>query len=49
MDDRHPEIDDRFVGDWIAFGLNQLEAFLANHARFDAWCAGRQADTPQAA
>jgi hypothetical protein len=35
------EIDDRFVGDWFAFGLAQLEAYLANHARFEAYCARR--------
>jgi hypothetical protein len=23
------EIDDRFVGDWFAFGLSQLEAYCA--------------------
>jgi hypothetical protein len=35
------EIDDRFVGDWFAFGLSQLEAYLAKHARFEAYCARR--------
>ena len=36
------QIDDRYVDEWFAFGLSQLEAYLAKHARFDAYCARRE-------
>ncbi len=36
------QIDDRYVGEWFAFGLSQLEAYLAKHARFAAYCARRE-------
>ena len=49
MDDCHREIDDRFVGDWVEFGLYQLAEYLANHARFDDYCARRESDTRQTA
>jgi hypothetical protein len=37
----YPEIDDRFLGDWIEFGMIQLNAYLASHARFARYCDKR--------
>lgn len=42
-DIRHLEIDERYLGDWVAFGLGEIEAFLTRHARFAAWCDERDA------
>ena len=36
-----PQVDERFVDDWIRFGLSELESYLSKHARFDAYCRGR--------
>jgi hypothetical protein len=38
----HVEIDDRFLTDWIEFGMNELSAYLRKHARFDAFCERRE-------
>jgi hypothetical protein len=35
------QIDERFVDDWIAFGVAELESHLAKHARFEAYYATR--------
>lgn len=35
------ETDERFMGDWIAFGFAEMETYLLKHARFDAYCARR--------
>jgi hypothetical protein len=35
------EIDERFLSEWVEFGVAELEAYLTNHARFEAWCARR--------
>jgi hypothetical protein len=37
------EIDDRFWVEWIEFGMIQLDAYLANHARFARYCDERDA------
>jgi len=42
MSPSHTQIDDRYMGEWFAFGLSQLEAYLAKHARFAAYCARRE-------
>lgn len=39
----YPEIDDRFWGEWIEFGMIQLNAYLASHARFAHYCDERDA------
>ena len=26
------------MGDWVAFGMSELQAYLAKHARFAAFC-----------
>jgi len=38
-------VDERFVDDWIRFGISELEAYLGKHARFDAYC--RRRDTAE--
>jgi hypothetical protein len=37
------QVDERFVDDWIRFGLSELEAYLGKHARFEAYCSRRDA------
>jgi hypothetical protein len=39
-----PQVDERFVDDWIRFGLSELESYLGKHARFDAYCNRRETD-----
>jgi hypothetical protein len=39
----YPEIDERFFGDWIEFGMLELNAYLASHARFARFCDEREA------
>jgi hypothetical protein len=40
------EIDERYLGDWVAFGMGEIQAYLTRHARFAAWCDER--DRPAA-
>lgn len=35
---REPSLDERFMGDWVAFGMSELQAYLTKHARFAAFC-----------
>jgi hypothetical protein len=50
MEDGYIEIDERFMPDWVAYGLNQLESFLRSRARFDEFYAQRDlADERQTA
>jgi hypothetical protein len=44
-----PAIDDRFLGEWVGFGLRQLETYLGRHARFEAWCERNERTEPQGA
>ena len=30
-------IDDRFIGDWVRYGLTSMDAYLAKQARFAAF------------
>jgi len=39
---QHIEIDNRFLGEWVEYGIGQIEQYLDKHARFDAYCAGRE-------
>lgn len=32
-------VDERWIADWIAFGLQELDAYLAHHAAFAAYLA----------
>jgi hypothetical protein len=36
------EIDDRFLSDWVCYGLRELDRYLGRHAEFDAWCESRR-------
>ena len=41
------EIDDRFLNDWVEFGMREMNAYLANQARFARYLHdrdGRDAD-----
>ena len=37
------EIDDRFIGDWIEYGMAEINSYLAKHLRFARWCDEHQA------
>jgi hypothetical protein len=37
------QVDERFVDDWIRFGITELEAYLGKHARFAAYLSRRDA------
>ena len=43
MPDGHIEIDERFMPEWVGYGVAQLEAYLGNQARFDDHYAERDA------
>jgi hypothetical protein len=38
-------IDERFMGDWVGFGMSELESYLSKHLRFAAYCDARDAHT----
>jgi len=40
---RPPELDERWFGEWCAFGLAELGAYLERWARFDQFCRDRDA------
>jgi hypothetical protein len=44
-EDTKYEVDERFLDDWVAFGMAELNAYLDKHARFDAFCERRE-NTP---
>jgi hypothetical protein len=33
-----PTLDERFMGDWVAYGMSEIQAYLTKHARFAAFC-----------
>jgi hypothetical protein len=37
-----PEIDDRFIGEWVDFGLREMRAYLDRHARFARYLDERE-------
>jgi hypothetical protein len=41
-----PEIDERFLEDWVAFGIIEMNAYLDKHARFAEFC-DRRDSTPK--
>ena len=43
MPDGHIEIDERFMPEWVGYGVAQLEAYLGNQAQFDDYYAERAA------
>ena len=34
-------IDERFLRDWVNYGMLELAIYLDKHSRFDEYCAGR--------
>ena len=36
------EIDEKWMPEWVAWGLLRFGDYLANHARFEAWCQRRE-------
>lgn len=44
QDDTNVEVDERFMGDWIAFGIAEMESYLAKHAAFERYVAEHDAD-----
>ncbi len=39
----HPR-DDRFMQDWVAYGMLEMAVYLDRHARFADYCDRRDAD-----
>jgi hypothetical protein len=37
-----PEIDDRFIGEWLDFGFREMRAYLDKHARFARYLDERE-------
>jgi hypothetical protein len=37
-----PAIDERWLDEWVTFGMRQLVDYLARHAAFDAYCRRRE-------
>jgi hypothetical protein len=35
------QIDERFIRDWVAYGMLELVIYLDKHSRFDEYCADR--------
>ncbi len=35
------DIDERWVTEWVAFGLSEMETYLRKYARFEAYCERR--------
>lgn len=35
----HVEIDERFVTEWVTWGMTEMRAYLAHHAHWSQWCA----------
>jgi hypothetical protein len=44
FDEELPQVDERFVDDWVRFGISELESYLGKHARFDAYCSRRDTE-----
>jgi hypothetical protein len=36
------EIDDRFMDEWVEFGIREMNAYLDKHARFQRFLAERE-------
>ena len=37
-----PEIDDRFMGEWVNYGFSEMRAYLDKHARFARYLDERE-------
>lgn len=42
MHDTHITPDERWLSEWMEFGLRELEHYLGKHRRFDDYYAGRE-------
>jgi hypothetical protein len=40
-------IDDRFLAEWVQYGLNAFAEYLQKHARFEAYLESREAPPPR--
>jgi hypothetical protein len=38
---RVTDIDERWVAEWVAFGLSEMETYLRKHAQFTLYCERR--------
>ena len=36
-DEKPPEIDEKFIGEWVKYGFAELHIYMTKHAQFDAW------------
>lgn len=36
------EVDERWLGEWIKYGAEQLDKFMQDHAAFDEFCRRRE-------
>jgi hypothetical protein len=41
MNEIRTEIDDRFMNEWIEFGMREMDAYLAKQARFARYLSDR--------
>jgi len=41
MDDEQRVIPERWLIEWVEFGLTDMRAYLRRHAEFDQWCRER--------
>jgi hypothetical protein len=38
LQEKHVEIDERWLSEWFEFGFSELGCYLAKHAAFDDYC-----------
>jgi len=38
LQEKHVEIDERWLSEWFEFGFSELGSYLAKHAAFDDYC-----------
>lgn len=36
--DEQTGVDERYLDEWILYGLDEIASYLTKHAKFDAWC-----------
>ena len=34
---QQPEIDEKFIGEWLKYGFAELQIYMVKHVQFDAW------------
>ena len=35
-------VDERWFGEWVAFGMLEIAVYLTKHAAFESYCARRE-------